>query len=176
MVYFVLTHIGISDQCFDSRLTKFGGSKTASDAINAGVALVTYPQQYLRGRMASVFFKAMALGEVDPDTASCCIANSVSDYVTKALRLASDQDYRSRVVHAIREQSDRTFDEKQISVEWGKLLTRAIGIRISEEELMSHIGFVPEDRHHEVYVSKMVEDEQLRWRNSVLLGNILGAR
>ena len=108
MVYFVLTHIGISDQYFDSRLTKFGGSKTASDAINAGVALVTYPQQYLRGRMASVFFKAMALGEVDPDTSSCCIANSVSDYVTKALRLASDQDYRSRVVHAIREQSDRS--------------------------------------------------------------------
>ena len=27
----------------------FGGSKTASDAFNAGIPLVTYPQKYLRG-------------------------------------------------------------------------------------------------------------------------------
>jgi len=153
----------------------FGGSKTASDAINAGVPIITYPQRYLRGRMASVFFKAMDLGEVDPDTASCCVANSVSDYVTKALRLASNPEYRARVAHAIREQSDRIFNEKMISVEWGKLLTRALAIRVSEAELLSHVGFVHEKRHQEAYISKMVEDEQLRWRRSTLLGNTLHA-
>jgi len=121
-----------------------------------------------------VFIKAMKLGDIDPDAASCCIANSVSDYVTKALRLASDLDYRARVVDAIRERSDRIFNDKMISVEWGKLLTRALDIRISDEELMLQVGFEPEARHQEAYISKMVEDEQFRWRKSVLLGEILG--
>ena len=154
---------------------KFGGSKTASDALNAGVPLVTYPQRYLRGRMASVFIKALDLGEADPDAASCCIASSVSDYVSKALRLASDTNYRTLVVNAIQQRSDRIFNEKMIGVEWGKLLTRALGIRMNEEEIRSQVGFVPEQRHYEAYISKAVEDEQLRWRKSVMLGNILGA-
>jgi len=124
--------------------------------------------------MASVFIKAMKLGDIDPDAASCCIANSVSDYVTKALRLASDLDYRARVVDAIRKRSDRIFNDKMISVEWGKLLTRALDIRISDEELMLQVGFEPEARHQKAYISKMVEDEQFRWRKSVLLGEILG--
>ena len=121
-----------------------------------------------------MFIKAMKLGDIDPDAASCCIANSVSDYVTKALRLASDLDYRARVVDAIRERSDRIFNDKMISVEWGKLLTRALDIRISDEELMLQVGFEPEARHQEAYISKMVEDEQFRWRKGVLLGEILG--
>ena len=121
-----------------------------------------------------MFIKAMKLGDIDPDAASCCIANSVSDYVTKALRLASDLDYRARVVDAIRERSDRIFNDKMISVEWGKLLTRALDIRISDEELMLQVGFEPEARHQKAYISKMVEDEQFRWRKSVLLGEILG--
>ena len=123
--------------------------------------------------MAAAFFKSMSLGEVDQDAAACCIANSVSDYVTKAIRLASDQDYRSRVVDAIRKQSERIFDEAMVSFEWGKLLTRALGIRISDDELMSIIGFLPEERHQEAYLSKMVEEEQLRWRKGVLLGSAL---
>ena len=121
-----------------------------------------------------MFIKAMKLGDIDTDAASCCIAHSVSDYVTKALRLASDLDYRARVVDAIRERSDRIFNDKMISVEWGKLLTRALDIWISDEELMLQVGFEPEARHQEAYISKMVEDEQFRWRKSVLLGEILG--
>lgn len=125
--------------------------------------------------MASVFIKALDLGEADPDAASCCIASSVSDYVSKALRLASDTNYRTLVVNAIQQRSDRIFNEKMIGVEWGKLLTRALGIRMNEEEIRSQVGFVPEQRHYEAYLSKAVEDEQLRWRKSVMLGNILGA-
>ena len=107
-----------------------------------------------------MFIKAMKLGDIDPDAASCCIANSVSDYVTKALRLASDLDYRARVVDAIRKRSDRIFNDKMISVEWGKLLTRALDIRISDKELILQVGFEPEARHQEAYIFNMVEDEQ----------------
>ena len=149
----------------------FGGSKTASDAINAGVPLVTYPQPYLRGRMAASFIRSMALGEVDQDVESCCTANSVSDYVTKAMRIASDDEYRSKVVHAIQQRSDWIFNEKMVSYEWGRLLTRALGVAISDDDLKSYVGFVPEERHQEAYISKAVEDEQVRWRNSVLIAH-----
>lgn len=154
----------------------FEGSKTAVDALIAGVPLVTFPQRFLRGRMASVFINAMELGEIDRDAASCCIANSVSDYVVKAIRLASDKDYRSRVINAIRIRSDRIFNEKMIALEWGRLLTRVLDIRMSDSVLRSHIGFIPERRHQDEYISKAVEHGQRRWRKSVLLGDILGAR
>lgn len=177
MKYFVahrdLTHAAILTHFDNLPPLKFGGSKTASDALNAGAPLVTFPQPYLRGRMAAAFIRAMELGKVDADAASCCIASSVSDYVTKAMKLASDHEYRSRVVRAIKMQSERIFDEVMVSFEWGRLLTRALGIRISDEELMSRIGFVPDERHQEAHVSKMVEDEQRRWRKSVLLSSML---
>jgi len=147
----------------------FGGSKTASDAINAGVPLVTYPQPYLRGRMAASFIRSMALGEVDQDVESCCIANSVSDYVTKAIRIASDEDYHSKIVYAIQQRSDRIFNEKMVSYEWGRLLTRALGVSVSDDDLKLHVSFVPEERHQDTYISKAVEDEQLRWGKRALL-------
>lgn len=152
----------------------FGGSKTASDAINAGVPLVTFPQRYLRGRMASVFIKNMDLGAVDPDAAACCIASCVSDYVTKAVRLASDQEYRSMVANTIKKRGDRIFNDKMVAFEWGKLLTRALGIRINDEDLKTHIDFVPEERHQESWTSKAVEDEQTRWQKSAVLSGMLG--
>ncbi len=123
--------------------------------------------------MASVFIKSLALGEIDQDAASCCIASSVSDYVTKAIRLASDDDYRARVARAIRVRADRIFNEKSVNYEWAKLLTRALGMRKSDDELKLLTGFVPEERHEEPYVSQAIEDEQLRWRRSVLLRNTL---
>ena len=145
----------------------FGGSKTASDAINAVVPLVTFPQKHLRGRMAATFIRAMDLGEVDPDAAACCIADSLSDYAAKAMRLASDLAYRSRVVHAIRERRHRMFGDKMIAVEWGLLLTRALGLPMREEQIRSYVGFVPESRHKNAYISRVFEDEQSRWIRGV---------
>ncbi len=138
------------------------------------VPLVTFPQRHLRGRMAAVFFKHMALHEVDPDIATCCVADSVSDYVSKAIRLASDPNYRTRVRYGIKERSHRIFNEKSVSFEWGKFLTRALGVKISDDELYLTIGYVPEDRHHQSYISKVVEYEQSRWEKSAMLASILG--
>ncbi|KAL9186029.1 hypothetical protein ACHAXT_005267 [Thalassiosira profunda] len=154
----------------------FGGSKTASDAINAGVPIVTYPQSYLRGRMAAVFIKSLSLGDVDHDLSACCIAGSISDYVAKAQRLASDRSYRTRVAAAISQRSDRIFDDRSVSVEWGKFLTRALEMRVSEEEIQAFVRFEPEERHLEPHVSKAMEDEQKRWRKSILLSDTLASR
>ncbi|KAL3787058.1 hypothetical protein HJC23_011742 [Cyclotella cryptica] len=151
----------------------FGGSKTAFDAINAGIPLVTYPQRYLRGRMAAVVLRFMDLHEVDPDAATCCIADTSSDYVSKAIRLASDENYRFRVSQAFRERRKRIFDDKFIALEWGKLLTRALGVRVTEEDLISKMGYQRGDYQHEEYFAKKVKEEQSRWRQSVMLSDIL---
>jgi len=96
--------------------------------------------------------------------------------VTKAIRLASDDDYRSRVAQAIQQRSYRIFDDKSVSFEWGRLLTRALQVRISDEEIRANVGFVPQARHEDEYMSKAMEDEQARWRRSVALGQKLNAQ
>jgi predicted O-linked N-acetylglucosamine transferase (SPINDLY family) len=150
----------------------FGGSKTAFDAINSGTPIVTYPQQYLRGRMAAVFLRFMDLHEIDSDAATCCIANSISDYVSKAIRLASNENYRFRVSRAIQQRRTRIFDDNFIALEWGRLLTRALGINATEEDLLSEMTFQREVYHQDDYFAKKVNDEQFRWRRSVVLSDV----
>ena len=125
--------------------------------------------------MASAFIKALDLGEVDPDLASCCIASSVSDYVTKAMRLAKDQDYHSRVASAIRLRSHRIFDEKSVIFEWARFLARALELRISNDQISDMIGFVPDERHRDDRVAEAVEVEQRRWLKSAMMGNVPGS-
>ncbi|KAL7499347.1 LOW QUALITY PROTEIN: hypothetical protein ACHAWT_008262 [Skeletonema menzelii] len=149
----------------------FDGSKTTSDAINAGVPLVTFPQPHLRGRMTSTLIRSMFAYDVPDDVANCCIANSVSEYVSKALRLTSDLQFRRQVSAAIQRHSHRIFDNKSVSLEWGKLLTRALEQRISDQELEYEIGLGDEDKHYRTFSSKAIENDQRSWRESIMLGH-----
>ena len=107
----------------------FGGSKTSSDALQLGVPLVTFPQPYLRGRMAAGFFETMAIHEVTEGNITsndCCVARSVSDYVSKAVRLGVDNVYRQKVSRGIAERSSRIVDDKQVNYEWLRFLYRVL--------------------------------------------------
>eukprot|EP00985_Skeletonema_marinoi_P009089 scaffold4188_cov138-Skeletonema_marinoi.AAC.2 len=147
----------------------FDGSKTTSDALNAGVPLVTFPQTHLRGRMSSTLIRAMFSENTPDDISMCCIANSVSEYVSKALRLTSDLQFRNRVSAAIQQRSPRVFNNKSVSLEWAKFLTRALEQRISNQELEYEIGFGDADRHYQSFSAKAIENDQHRWRESVML-------
>ena len=72
--------------------------------------------------MASSFYTTMALHEIDPDlsASSCCVADNISDYISKALRLGQDENYRKRVSKAILARKDRIFDDRQTSFEWAR--------------------------------------------------------
>jgi hypothetical protein len=122
--------------------------------------------------MAAVFLRFMDLHEIDSDAATCCIANSISDYVSKAIRLASNENYRFRVSRAIQQRRTRIFDDNFIALEWGRLLTRALGINATEEDLLSKMRFQREVYHQDDYFAKKVNDEQLRWRRSVMLSDV----
>ena len=144
----------------------FGGSKTAADAIGAGVPLVTYPQPYLRGRMAASFYITMELHTIDPDISaySCCVASSASDYISKALRLANDREYRRKVSIAITQRSHRIWDDKQTSFEWARFLTRALGVVIHYDELALELDYHPETWQSDDALRKGIVKAQQQWK------------
>ncbi len=143
----------------------FGGSKTASDTLRSGVPLVTYPQPYLRGRLASTFYTTMALHEVDEEVGACCIARDIGDYVAKALRLGRDNEYRQRVSNAIMKQNHRIFDDVQTSYEWARFLSRALGVVLGEKELALEMDYIPKRWQ----VDSFLQDEfilgQQQWKS-----------
>mmetsp|Transcript_3458 Transcript_3458/g.5735 ORF Transcript_3458/g.5735 Transcript_3458/m.5735 type:complete len:126 (+) Transcript_3458:1016-1393(+) len=121
--------------------------------------------------MTSTLIRSMFAYDVPDDVANCCIANSVSEYVSKALRLTSDLQFRRQVSAAIQRHSHRIFDNKSVSLEWGKLLTRALEQRISDQELEYEIGLGDEDKHYRTFSSKAIENDQRSWRESIMLGH-----
>ena len=149
----------------------FGGSKTASDAIGAGVPLVTYPQQFLRGRMSLTFLKSMALEELEGDVGACCIASSVSDYVSKALRLGNDMRYRNQVAAAFKARSHRIYDNKRIAFEWARFLTRALEIPVVNGDLGRMVGLKWEEQDSPPSYG-LIEEEQNRWRRNQILDDV----
>ena len=73
-----------------------GGHTTTLDALSAGVPLVSLIGGHLAGGFAAGFIKAVFHDASMPDLADCCLAAAVSDYITKAVLLASNADYRAQ--------------------------------------------------------------------------------
>lgn len=146
----------------------FGGSKTAFDTFSANVPLVTFPQKYLRGRMAATFYATMALEEIDPEAAAniCCVGNDISDYIVKALRLGTDQEYRKKVVSAIRSRKHRIHADTEISFEWARFLTRAMGVFVGDDELALEMGFARKSWQTKNFHDKVLRSSQARWKRT----------
>jgi predicted O-linked N-acetylglucosamine transferase (SPINDLY family) len=67
----------------------FSGFNTALQAIECGLPVVTREGRFMRGRLASGILKRMQLDEL--------VAASEKDYVSLAVRLAGQADYRERI-------------------------------------------------------------------------------
>jgi protein O-GlcNAc transferase len=67
----------------------FSGFNTAMQAIECGLPIVTREGRFMRGRLASGILKRMGLPEL--------IAESEEDYISLAVKLARDSEYRSLV-------------------------------------------------------------------------------
>lgn len=73
----------------------FSGGNTVRMALAMGIPVVTWPSQYLRGRIAYGLYRRMGyLG---------CVAPSSSDYAALACRMAQDDAARAAAVAAIQE-------------------------------------------------------------------------
>lgn len=67
----------------------FSGFNTAMQAIECGLPIVTRDGRFMRGRLASGILKRMGLPEL--------IAESEEDYISLAVKLARDTEYRSHI-------------------------------------------------------------------------------
>ena len=67
-----------------------------------GVPIVTLPGKFLRGRITLACYKRMGLSDL--------VASDEQSYISLALRLAQDPDFRARMHDDIGANSDKLFE------------------------------------------------------------------
>ena len=67
----------------------FSGGNSSFEALAMGSPIITWPQEFMRGRVTAAFYKQMGLSDL--------IVNDADAYVGLALRLATDTDFKRRV-------------------------------------------------------------------------------
>lgn len=81
----------------------FGGGNTTYEAFAAGTPIVTWPGQFLRGRVTGACYRQMGIEEG--------IVSSAGEYVETAVRLARDRDWREHLSGRIRERSHQLYED-----------------------------------------------------------------
>ncbi|MDX2230226.1 MAG: tetratricopeptide repeat protein [Leptolyngbyaceae cyanobacterium bins.349] len=82
----------------------FTGGNTTFDAIACGLPVITYPEQFMRGRISYAILQALGVTDT--------IAQTEADYVRLAVRLAMDAEWRQAVSQRMVEQQQRVFDDQ----------------------------------------------------------------
>lgn len=81
----------------------FGGGTTIQYAFSFGLPIVSMPSNYARGRMVHAYYGV--LGMADPP-----LAQTPEEYVTLAIRLAHDAQYRANLEAEILANNHKMFD------------------------------------------------------------------
>ena len=80
-----------------------GGANSIYDAFACGTPIVTRPGPFHRGRYGQAACRKLGLPEM--------IAESAEDYVTRAIRIASEPDFRQQLTQQIRARSGELFED-----------------------------------------------------------------
>jgi predicted O-linked N-acetylglucosamine transferase (SPINDLY family) len=80
----------------------FSGGVSSLEAFAMGAPIITWPDDFMRGRLTAAFYKQMGLTEL--------IATDAESYVTLALRLARDADFRLRMQTDIKDNANKLFE------------------------------------------------------------------
>ena len=108
--------IALSDVVLDP--FHFGGGNTTYEALAAGVPIVTWPSEYMRGRITAGCYKKM--GTTD------CIASDMAEYVALAVKLASDRDYGEAIRSQIALRNDVLFEDTHVAGEFERFFVGAV--------------------------------------------------
>ena len=81
----------------------FSGFNTAMQAVERGIPIVTREGRFLRGRLASGILKRMGLQEL--------VAGSEKDYISLAVKLIRDSEYRERTRKRIAAERHVLFED-----------------------------------------------------------------
>jgi predicted O-linked N-acetylglucosamine transferase (SPINDLY family) len=96
----------------------FGGGNSTFEALAVAAPVVTFPGDYMRGRVTFACYKMMGFMDL--------VARSTDDYVHLAHKVAQDRDFRRHVVEQIRARSGVLFENSQAITETEKFLISAM--------------------------------------------------
>ena len=80
----------------------FGGGNTTYEALAVGTPVVTWPSQFLRGRISQALYGMVGMRN--------CIVDSAETYVASATRLANDRGLRDEIGRQLLESSSAVFN------------------------------------------------------------------
>ena len=80
-----------------------GGANSIYDAFACGTPIVTRPGQFHRSRYGQAACRKLGLPEM--------VAATIEDYVTRAIQIASDTDFRQQLTRQIQERSNQLFED-----------------------------------------------------------------
>ena len=83
----------------------FSGAHSSLDALAMGAPIVTWPQEFMRGRLTAALYKQMGLNEL--------IASDAETYLTLAQRLAQDTDFRGQVQADIKANNHKLYERQE---------------------------------------------------------------
>ena len=123
----------IADAILD--IPTFSGGNSSFEAFAMGVPIVTWPQEFMRGRVTAALYKQMGLSDL--------IAADASSYVELALRLAQDRDFKARMQADIRENSHKLYERHELVREMESFFIAAYKAYVKGAPLGD---WVPEER------------------------------
>jgi len=83
----------------------FGGGNTSYEAFAVGLPVVTWPSNFMRGRITHALYNQMQIRE--------CTADSAEQYVELAVTLGTDRDYNQTIRNKILTAGDAIFEDNQ---------------------------------------------------------------
>ena len=108
--------MALADVSLDTR--PFGGGNTSWQAIAAGTPVVTWPGQFLRGRYTQALYHRIGVDK--------CIVDNADDYVSTAVRFATDDAFGGDVNADIAARSDELFEDMTVVDALADFLTTVV--------------------------------------------------
>lgn len=97
----------------------FGGGNTTYEALALGVPIITWPGEFMRGRVTSGCYQKMKLTD--------CIANNAEQYVALAVRLGTDPAERQRIREQILVSNTALYEDTAVIHELEQFFLNALG-------------------------------------------------
>lgn len=111
-----LNLLSITDVLLDP--IHFGGGNTSYEGFAMGIPIVTLPSEFLRARLTYAMYQQMELDE--------CIASDEKHYVSLAVKIATDDDYRKIARQRILAANGELFDDHSIIREFEDFVRAAV--------------------------------------------------
>lgn len=96
----------------------FGGGNTTYEALGLGVPVVTWPSEFMRGRVTAGCYRQMGLDDL--------VADSAEAYVQLAVKLATDPEYKAQIQERILAQNHRLFEDHRVIEELEAFFLKAL--------------------------------------------------